>query len=124
MAADPAAFAHAHNLLLDVWLQLGLVGVLLSLWLVVSLVRRCLRYARIDYSCTLIASCFLTLLFAFSLRCASDDLFIYAMSSTFWILCGVMLGLEADVAHDGQLMSRLGQLVRGPGSKVSKVIPP
>ncbi len=124
MAADPAAFAHAHNLLLDVWLQLGLVGVLLSLWLVVSLVRRCLRYARIDHSCTLIASCFLTLLFAFSLRCASDDLFIYAMSSTFWILCGVMLGLEADVAHDGQLMSRLGQLVRGPGSKVSKVIPP
>ena len=99
LAADTAAPTHAHNLFIDIWLQLGYVGLGLSLWVVADLVRCVMRFARQDSSCTLIAASFFTLVFVTGMRCATDDLLTYGLGSAFWILSGAMLGWQTRISR-------------------------
>lgn len=86
---EPNAYVHAHNLLLNWWLQTGLVGVSLLLLLLATIVVDAWR-AR-DSSMTRPragAVTVIALVVTMLLRDMTDDFLIFGMASMYWILIG------------------------------------
>lgn len=93
-AADPNAFSHAHNIFINLWLQLGLVGVILYLAVFVGIVRTGMRYAVTSRAAALGYAGIVTLILAALLRDLTDDFLIFAMATVFWSCLGTLLAAQ------------------------------
>jgi len=83
------AYAHAHNVLLNWWLQTGVVGVVLLLATLVTIVVTAWARAGPAQSRRRAASSTVVALVAATLlRNMTDDFLIFGMASMFWILVG------------------------------------
>jgi O-antigen ligase len=93
IAAHANLLEHAHDYLLNVWLQLGLVGVILMVGALISAWRAAAAGLSRDPPIALASAGALTLLVTTLLRNAVDDFLVYAMASAFWIALGLLFGL-------------------------------
>jgi O-antigen ligase len=102
---EPNAYIHAHNVLLNWWLQLGVVGLLLLIALIASLAvtaraldraaGRSTRAQRLDHA-------LLALLLATTARNLTDDFLVYGMATVFAILVAALLGELSRLAAETQ----------------------
>lgn len=94
-AVDSSAYIHAHNLFINWWLQLGIVGLALLLLLLAGLVRTAFRLLRSLPAAHALAAATVVTLAAMIARNLTDDFLIYGMATTFWTVLGALFG-EAD----------------------------
>lgn len=92
---------HAHNLLLNVWLQTGILGVAILIMLFASLTKHLLISKKTG---SLVspsnATIGLGVLVGLLAKNMTDDFFGQALALYFWLLMGIALGLhEADIRH-------------------------
>ncbi len=86
-------FAHAHNVLLNYALQLGVIGLAAFLFLLGALVHRFWRLYRSPLEeASLIGICGMTTVIAMLAKNMTDDLFWRGDALMFWALMGIMLG--------------------------------
>lgn len=86
-------FAHAHNVLLNSALQLGIVGLAAFLFLLGALVRRFWHLYRSPLEeASLIGICGITTVIAMLSKNMTDDLFWRGDALLFWVLMGILLG--------------------------------
>jgi O-antigen ligase len=91
---DLQASTHAHNVLLDLVLQVGLIGLAIWVWLHVEVLRlawRCARGAGDREKAWAAAAIALAL--AMLVKNSTNDLIVYGNAILFWALMGTMLGL-------------------------------
>lgn len=113
--ADPNAFSHAHNIFINLWLQLGLVGVILYLAVFIGVVSWGTRHARTTRFAALAFAGVVTLLLAALLRDLTDDFLIFAMGTVFWVSLGMLLGAQADESvSPGPLLATERERIRAP----------
>lgn len=86
-------FAHAHNVLLNYALQLGIVGLAAFMFLLGALVHRFWRLYRSPLEeASLIGICGITTVIAMLSKNMTDDLFWRSDALLFWALMGILLG--------------------------------
>ncbi len=86
-------FAHAHNILLDYTMQLGLVGLFAFLFLLWALLRHFWRLYRNPLEeAALIGICGMTTVIAMLSKNMTDNLFWRGDALLFWALMGILLG--------------------------------
>lgn len=103
------AYVHAHNLVLNWWLQTGLVGVALLLGLLSSLVASAWRsIGRVGTARRAATSTVIALVTTMLLRNMTDDLLIFGMASMFWILVGMCFA-AAGLSSDSRSTRTTGQ---------------
>lgn len=86
-------FAHAHNILLDFTMQLGLVGLAAFLFLLGALLRYFWRlYRNPVEEVALIGICGMTTVIAMLSKNMTDNLFWRGDALLFWALMGILLG--------------------------------
>lgn len=86
-------FAHAHNILLDFTMQLGLVGLAVFLFLLGALLRYFWRlYRHPVEEVALIGICGMTTVIAMLSKNMTDNLFWRGDALLFWALMGILLG--------------------------------
>jgi len=91
---DPQAGAHGHNLILDLLLEVGIVGLALWLWLHYEVVRLAWQRARRGGDREKAwAAAAVALLLALLVKNSTNDLDVYGNAILFWTLMGVILGL-------------------------------
>jgi O-antigen ligase len=88
-----SGFEHAHNLFLNIWLQLGVVGLALLVVIIAVIVRRAIEQRNGGQIAALCSAGVLTLIATTLLRNSLDDFLIYSMASAFWVGVGLLLGL-------------------------------
>jgi O-antigen ligase len=107
---DTQAATHGHNLLLDLVLEVGVVGLALWLWLHYAIVRLAWQRARLGgdrekaWAATTVG-----LVVALLVKNSTNDLAVYGNAIFFWALAGVALGLtwrRVDVAVEAVMPSR------------------
>lgn len=104
---DAAARSHAHNLFLNVWLQLGLVGLALLSWVMVALARALRHPPHGDSTPRPLVAGLAVLLVATLLRELSDDLLVFAMAAAFWCFAGLLFShLREPLAGAGRAAGR------------------
>jgi O-antigen ligase len=89
------AYIHAHNLFLNWWLQTGVVGVALLVWVLASVTieaRRIARDGSIPLARTALVSLY-ALIALMVIRDATDDLLVFGMATLFWTLLGALGGV-------------------------------
>lgn len=92
-AIDPLAVVHAHNLVLNWVLQVGLIGFAIFAALLVTIVR-CAWQARVPSSAhRLLSSAVLVTVVAMLVRNMTDDFLVYGIAIMFWATIGALLGL-------------------------------
>jgi O-antigen ligase len=91
---DLHAPSHAHNVLLDLVLQVGLIGLVFWIWLHVVILRVAWRRARerSDREKAWAAAA-VALALAMLVKNSTNDLIVYGNAILFWALMGTMLGL-------------------------------
>lgn len=93
---EPHIRSHAHNVFLDVVLQLGMVGLAVFSWLLAALVLEAWR-ARGD---RLASAALLSLVVALVAKNLTDDFMHQAVAIAFWAYAGLLLGrLSQNGAH-------------------------
>ena len=91
---DPQAGAHGHNLILDLLLEVGVVGLVLWLWLHYELVRLAWQRARqAGEREKAWAAVAVGLVLALLTKNSTNDLAVYGNAVLFWALMGATLGL-------------------------------
>jgi O-antigen ligase len=86
-------FAHAHNVLLDYALQLGVIGLAAFIFLLGALVHRFWHLYRSPLEeASLIGICGITTVIAMLSKNMTDDLFWRGDALLFWALMGILLG--------------------------------
>lgn len=96
-------FAHAHNVLLNYALQLGIVGLAAFLFLLGALLRRFWRLYRSPIEeASLIGICGITTVIAMLAKNMTDDLFWRGDALMFWALMGIMLGYGMRLEERGK----------------------
>lgn len=91
---DPQASTHAHNVLLDLVLQVGLIGLALWLALHIEILRLAVRRARAGGDREKAwAAAAVALVLAMLVKNSTNDLLVYGNVLLFWVLMGTMLGL-------------------------------
>ncbi len=91
-ALDSSAYSHAHNLFINWWLQLGIVGLVLLLLLLFGLLRSALRLLRSLPATNALAVAIVVTLAAAIARNLTDDFLIYGMATMFWTVLGALFG--------------------------------
>jgi O-antigen ligase len=91
---DPSLVGHAHNLLLNTMLQVGAVGLMLYLILILVLVRFYAHALR-DTRTALAGRAGIALVGAMLLKNTTDDFMVYAIVIEFWALAGMLAGFVA-----------------------------
>ena len=87
-------FAHAHNVFIDVLLQLGVIGLTLFIILLASVARRFWQYYRSkDAHLAWLGITGLMVLTAFASKNFTDDMFWRTDALFFWAALGMLLGL-------------------------------
>ena len=91
---DSQAPTHAHNVLLDLVLQVGVVGLAIWAWLHFEILRLVLRQARVagDREKAWAAAA-VALVLAMLVKNSTNDLIVFGNAILFWALMGMMLGL-------------------------------
>jgi O-antigen ligase len=90
-------FKHAHNLLLDYGLMLGVPGILVIILLFISMLVFFYRGIEKD---VLLSSVALVLIIGLLAKNMTDDFFIKDVSLTFWMLLGILSGVIATKRDD------------------------
>ena len=94
LKVDAQAGAHGHNLLLDLVLEVGIVGLALWLWLHYEMVRlawqRAKRAGEREKAWAAVA---VALLLALLVKNSTNDLDVYGNAILYWTLMGATLGL-------------------------------
>ena len=91
---DPQAAAHAHNVLLDLVLQVGLVGLAIWMGLHVEIMRLAVQHARGGGDREKAwAAATVALVLAMLVKNSTNDLVVYGNALLFWTLLGTILGL-------------------------------
>jgi O-antigen ligase len=91
---DPQAATHAHNVLLDLVLQVGVVGLIVWLGLHVEIARLAVQRARRGGDREKAwAAAVVALMLAMLVKNSTNDLVVYGNALLFWVLLGAMLGL-------------------------------
>jgi O-antigen ligase len=91
---DLQASTHAHNVLLDLVLQVGLIGLAFWLWLHVEVMRLAWQRARgAGDREKAWAAAAVALVLAMLVKNSTNDLIVYGNAILFWALMGTMLGL-------------------------------
>jgi O-antigen ligase len=91
---DVQAATHAHNVVLDLVLQVGLIGLSLWLWLHVEILRLGWQRARgAGDREKAWAAAAVALALAMLVKNSTNDLIVYGNAILFWALMGTMLGL-------------------------------
>ena len=90
---DRHAFSHAHNVVLSLTLQVGLVGLAVWGWLHFRLLRSALRWARVRGRREKAwAAAAVALVLAMLVKNSTDDLIVYGNAVLYWTLLGAILG--------------------------------
>ena len=91
---DSQAASHAHNVILDLVLQVGVIGLVLWLWLHVEILRLAWQRAREGGDREKAwAAAAVALALAMLVKNSTNDLIVYGNAILFWALMGTMLGL-------------------------------
>ena len=91
---DSQAPTHAHNVLLDLVLQVGVVGLAIWAWLHFEILRLVLRRARDGGDREKAwAAAAVALVLAMLVKNSTNDLIVFGNAILFWALMGTMLGL-------------------------------
>lgn len=91
---DPQAAAHAHNIILDLLLEVGVIGLALWLWLHYEMVRLAWQRARHSGDREKAwAAVAVGLVLALLTKNSTNDLAVYGNAILFWALMGATLGL-------------------------------
>ncbi|HEY2969252.1 MAG TPA: O-antigen ligase family protein [Casimicrobiaceae bacterium] len=91
---DSQAASHAHNVILDLVLQVGVIGLILWLWLHVEILRLAWQRAREGGDREKAwAAAAVALTLAMLVKNSTNDLIVYGNAILFWTLMGTMLGL-------------------------------
>ena len=103
---DTQAASHAHNVILDLVLQVGVVGLALWLWLHVEILRLAWQRAREGGDREKAwAAAAVALALAMLVKNSTNDLAVYGNAILFWALMGTILGLIwCDVRAVGESM--------------------
>lgn len=97
-------FAHAHNVFIDVLLQLGVVGLSVFVILLGSLMKRFWKYYRSNSEeLVWLGMLGLTILVAFASKNFTDDMFWRTDALVFWSLMGLILGAGERILKGPQL---------------------
>jgi O-antigen ligase len=101
---DPQASIHAHNVLLDMVLEVGLIGLTVWLGLHLAIMRLAVRRAREGGDRERAwAAATVALVLAMLVKNSTNDLVVYGNALLFWVLLGTMLALiwrRAPAADD------------------------
>lgn len=96
-ALPPELIKHAHNYFLNVWLQLGFIGLLAQLSLLVAVTKAALGKVKdADKASRRLAVAFCVMLVACFGRNMSDDGFHAGAPLLFWLLTGFVVGYQAN----------------------------
>jgi O-antigen ligase len=91
---DPQAPAHAHNVLLDLVLQVGVIGLAIWIGLHLEVMRLAVQRARTGGDREKAwAAATVALVLAMLVKNSTNDLVVYGNALLFWALLGAMLGL-------------------------------
>jgi O-antigen ligase len=91
---DSQAASHAHNVILDLVLQVGVIGLAFWLWLHVEVLRLAWQRARLGGDREKAwAAAAVALVLAMLVKNSTNDLIVYGNAILFWSLMGTMLGL-------------------------------
>ena len=91
---DSQASTHAHNVLLDLVLQVGVIGLAIWVWLHVEILRLVLRRARDGGDREKAwAAAAVALVLAMLVKNSTNDLIVFGNAILFWALLGTMMGL-------------------------------
>jgi len=107
---DVQASTHAHNVLLDLVLQVGVVGLALWAWLHFEILRLAVKRARASGDREKAwAAAAVALVLAMLVKNSTNDLIVFGNAILFWALIGTMLGLVwregGDARGDTVLLS-------------------
>jgi len=102
---------HGHNLVVNVALQLGAVGLALFVWMWVAMVRELARGLRSAPPLRWSAALGITLLVGFALKNMTDDFFVRHVAILVWSLLGALLAVQRATtarqpAREGLIYSR------------------
>jgi O-antigen ligase len=104
---DAQAWSHAHNVLLDLVLQVGVIGLALWIWLHVEILRLAWQRVRSgDDREKAWGAAAVALVLALLMKNSTNDLTVYGNAILFWALLGAMLGLiwrRAEVVPEAVL---------------------
>jgi len=107
---DAQAATHGHNLILDLVLEVGVVGLALWLWLHYEMVRLAWQRARAGGDREKAwAAAVVALVLALLVKNSTNDLAVYGNAILFWALMGATLGLtwrRVDVAVEALIPQR------------------
>ena len=111
---DPHAPSHAHNVLLGLTLEVGLVGLAIWLYLHISLLRLALQRSRARGNREKAwAAAVVALVLAMLVKNSTNELMVFGNALLFWSLLGAMLGLVCwGSPAGGPLTTRLGEHTR------------
>jgi O-antigen ligase len=101
-AGHASGFEHAHNFFLNIWLQLGVVGLALVVVVLTVIVRHAMAQRSRNQIAALCSAGVLTVIATTLLRNSLDDFLVYSMASAFWICVGLLLGLGHKPQQDTQ----------------------
>jgi O-antigen ligase len=90
IAAEPLAPTHAHDMLLNTWLQTGVLGVVLQIVLLASLACRYWKLRRVD---EWLAAAGLALVIGMVVKNVMDDFMWKTTMLAFWAFAGLLLGV-------------------------------
>ncbi len=99
---EPNAYIHAHNVLLNWWLQLGAVGLLLLAGVLLDLARyarRLVTAAGDSVAARRVHHALLVTLVATLARNLTDDFLVFGMATAFCLLVGALLGELSRLAR-------------------------
>ena len=91
---DAHAPTHAHNVLLDLVLQVGVVGLAIWLWLHIAILRLVIQRARHgDERAMTWAAAAVALVVAMLVKNSTNDLIVFGNALLFWALFGAAFGM-------------------------------
>jgi O-antigen ligase len=111
---DTHAATHAHNLLLGLVLEVGLIGLAVWLYLHIALLRLAIQRARRRGNREKAwAAAVVALVLSMLVKNSTNDLMVFGNALLFWSLLGAMLGLVWwGSPADGPPTTRLGEGIR------------
>jgi O-antigen ligase len=89
LSVEPQALTHAHNIVLNTWLETGLIGVVFEVALWVALVA---RFYRLRHATPWISAAGVALVVGMLVKNSTDDLMWQTTALAFWSFAGLLLG--------------------------------
>lgn len=100
LASSP--FWHAHNLILNKGIQMGLPGIVVFLWLMFSVSLRLFKAGKKYHYLVPVAAAAIALAAGMFVKNMTDDFFYRDGSLLFWLLTGICLGYSHGMTNKGR----------------------